>query len=175
MSPSKFACALAVAACLSQGPALAQEVVPFASPAHCQDSRLLIGLDEDRALSFQVEVADTPEKRARGLMFRTHLPAGQGMLFVYERPQPVSFWMRNTLIPLDMVFIDEIGVIRHIHRNATPLDETPIPGAAAGDPAPDRLMVLELAGGEAARLGLKSGQPVAHPALLAQEEAWPCA
>ncbi|MFC0202307.1 DUF192 domain-containing protein [Paracoccus rhizosphaerae] len=173
--PNRFVGALAVATCFLQGPALAQQVVPFTSPAQCQAGRLLIGLDEDRALSFQVELADTPERRARGLMFRTNLPAGQGMLFVYERPQPVSFWMRNTLIPLDMVFIDESGVIRHIHRNATPLDETPIPGAAPGDPAPDRLMVLEVAGGEAARLGLKIGQPVAHPAFSAQEEAWPCA
>ncbi len=53
-------------------------------------------------------------------MFRRNLPAGQGMLFVYPEPQPVSFWMRNTLIPLDLIFFDETGVIRHIHRNARP-------------------------------------------------------
>lgn len=96
------------------------------------------------------------------------------MLFVYPEPQPVSFWMRNTLIPLDLIFFDETGVIRHIHRNARPLDETPIPGAAIGDPRPDRLMVLEIAGGEAARLGLAAGQQLAHPALDRAGAAWPC-
>lgn len=118
---------------------------------------------DDGVVRFDVELADTAESRARGLMFREELPAGTGMLFIYESPQAVSFWMRNTLIPLDMVFLDRAGVIRHIHRNARPRDETPVPGAAAGDPDPERLMVLEIAGGEADRLGLAVGQPLAHP------------
>ncbi|MFV0384492.1 DUF192 domain-containing protein [Paracoccus sp. (in: a-proteobacteria)] len=124
--------------------------------------------------SFQVEIADNPVSRERGLMFRNDLPQGRGMLFIYDAPRPVSFWMRNTLIPLDLVFLDETGVIRHIHPNASPLDETPIPGSAVGDPHPDRLMVLEVAGGEAARMGLSRGQPMATPRLDPANAAWPC-
>ncbi|MBM3605867.1 MAG: DUF192 domain-containing protein [Alphaproteobacteria bacterium] len=139
----------------------------------CENSVAVIRQDS-RHLEYQVEIADTPETRARGLMFRRDLPAGQGMLFIYEEPQPVSFWMRNTLIPLDLLFFDQHGVLRHVHPNARPLDETSIPGAAADDPRPERLMVLEIGGGEAARLGIRAGQMLAHPALEARKAAWPC-
>ncbi|MCQ0970360.1 DUF192 domain-containing protein [Paracoccus sp. TK19116] len=125
-------------------------------------------------LSFEIEVADDVAERAQGLMNRARLPEKTGMLFVYQTPQPVAFWMRNTLIPLDMVFMDAEGVIRYIHENAIPQDETPIPGNEAGDPDPDRLMVLEIGGGEAARLGLAEGQAMAHPALDQDRAAFPC-
>lgn len=121
-----------------------------------------------------VEIADTDEERARGLMFRRDLPAGQGMLFIYDTPQPVSFWMRNTLIALDMVFIDARGAVRHVHAMARPLDETAIPGATPGDPAPERLMVLELPGGDAARLGIVPGMTLSHPALPQATALAPC-
>lgn len=143
------------------------------APADCSEQRVLIDTPAG-VVDVSVELADTPERRAIGLMYRQDLPKGQGMLFIYEAPQPVSFWMRNTLIPLDMIFLDDAGVIRHIHRNARPLDETSIPGAAVGDPDPNRLMVLEIAGGEAERLGLRTGQVLAHPALDAGQAAWPC-
>ncbi|MFN4060401.1 MAG: DUF192 domain-containing protein [Paracoccus hibiscisoli] len=159
---------------LAAGPAAAQAPVTPAPVAVCTSDVALIRVAPDRALSFAVELADTAKSRARGLMFRRDLPAGQGMLFIYPEPQPVSFWMRNTLIPLDMVFADAQGVIRHIHANARPLDETPIPGAAVGDPDRDRLMVLEIAGGEAARLGLEPGMVLAHPGLDPETAAWPC-
>ena len=107
-------------------------------------------------------------------MFRQELLPGQGMLFVYEHPQQVSFWMRNTLIPLDMIFIDPRGEVRHIHPMARPRDETPIPGAAAGDPAPERLMVLEVAGGDAARLGITPGMILSHPLLPQATALSPC-
>lgn len=117
---------------------------------------------------FAVSVMDDPEERARGLMFVKDMPAGAGMLFIYERPQPVSFWMRNTLIPLDMLFLDDTGTVRRIHENAVPLDETPIPG---GD---DILAVLEINGGMAARLGLEEGSVLRHPDLPQGGAAWPC-
>ncbi|WP_295045590.1 DUF192 domain-containing protein [uncultured Paracoccus sp.] len=125
-------------------------------------------------VAVQVELADDDAERARGLMFRRTLPKGHGMLFVYGSPRPVSFWMRNTYIPLDLVFLDQSGVIRHIHRNARPLDETPIPGAAPGDPDPHRQMILEIGGGEARRLGLAVGQAMAHPRLHQDLAELPC-
>ncbi|WP_378944345.1 DUF192 domain-containing protein [Paracoccus sp. R86501] len=140
----------------------------------CAADLALIRLNDQQVLSFDIEVVDTPESRAQGLMYRKDVPPGTGMLFIYEQPQRVSFWMRNTLVPLDMVFLDASGVIRHIHPNARPLDETPVPGALIGDPHPDRLMVLEIAGGEAARLGLADGQALAHPALDQDAAEFPC-
>lgn len=145
----------------------------FAQIIECAPDLALIKA-EDRYLRFQVEVADDPQERAKGLMYRKDLPDGHGMLFIYETPRPASFWMRNTLIPLDLIFFDETGTIRHIHPNARPLDETPIPGAAPGDPNPKRLMVLEIAGGEAKRYGLAVGQKLAHPALPADRAALAC-
>ena len=122
----------------------------------------------------QVEIADTAQERAHGLMFRRNLPSGQGMLFIYETPQPVNFWMRNTLIPLDMIFIDARGVVRHVHAMARPLDETGIPGATPDDAAPDRLMVLEVPGGDAARLGIVPGMVLSHPGLPQALALAPC-
>ncbi|MBU2958714.1 DUF192 domain-containing protein [Paracoccus sp. C2R09] len=136
----------------------------MAGAVECTADSVVIGT-ASADVRISVEIADDAAERARGLMFRRQLDPDAGMLFIYESPQPVSFWMRNTLIPLDLIFIDMQGVIRHIHRNARPLDETPIPGAAVGDPSPDRLMVLEIGGGEADRHGLAVGQALAHPAL----------
>lgn len=116
---------------------------------------------------FRVELADEPTARARGLMHRESLPLSQGMLFVYEHPQRVSFWMRNTLIPLDMLFIDARGRVRRIHHQAIPRDETQIPGG------PDILAVLEINGGLAARMGMTEGSEIRHPAF-GFDALWPC-
>ena len=125
-------------------------------------------------LDLPVEIADTPAERAQGLMGRESLAPGAGMLFVYESPRPASFWMKNTLIPLDMLFFDAAGVLRSVHAQARPLDLTPIPGAAPDDPHPDRLLILELGGGEAARLGIGMGARLAHPAVPQAAAAAPC-
>ncbi|MFV0411425.1 MAG: DUF192 domain-containing protein [Paracoccus sp. (in: a-proteobacteria)] len=119
----------------------------------------------DAGVTVQVEIADDPAERAQGLMNRDRLAPGTGMLFIYDSPREVAFWMKDTLIPLDMVFMDASGTIRHIHPSARPLDETAIPGAKIGDPAPERLMILEIGGGESARLGLKEGMAMAYPRL----------
>ncbi|MDF1726929.1 MAG: DUF192 domain-containing protein [Sulfitobacter sp.] len=118
---------------------------------------------------FSVEIADDPEEQARGLMFREKLPLSAGMLFVYERPRSASFWMRNTLIPLDMLFVDARGVVQKIHPQAIPRDETPIEGGEGV------LAVLEINGGMAARLGITEGSVLRHPALPGDGLAWPCA
>jgi uncharacterized protein len=106
---------------------------------------------------FTVEVAETPQEEARGLMFRKSLAADSGMLFDFKRPQEVAFWMKNTLIPLDMLFVDAEGRIAGIHANAVPLSL-----ATIESPGPVRA-VIELAGGTAARLGIKPGDRVLYP------------
>ena len=135
--------------------------------AACSDGAVALRGDWGQA-RFSVELADDVGERARGLMFRESMPASSGMLFVYERPQTLSFWMRNTLIPLDMLFVDSRGVVQHIHSNAVPLDETPITG---GD---NMLAVLEINGGLARRMGITEGSELRHPAFAASEPAWPC-
>jgi uncharacterized membrane protein (UPF0127 family) len=102
---------------------------------------------------FQVEVATTPEEQARGLMFRDELPADQGMLFVYDREGPRSFWMKNTLIPLDILFFDGNRRLINWHT-ANPCHSDPCPGYSGDAPA---RYVLELNAGTAAELELKSG------------------
>jgi uncharacterized membrane protein (UPF0127 family) len=103
---------------------------------------------------FQVEVADTEESRELGLMFRKSLADDRGMLFDFKVVQPVSFWMRNTLIPLDMVFIGADGRVVSVASNAKPLDETPIPSKG------EILGVLEIRGGLAHELGIEPGDRV---------------
>lgn len=143
------------------------------TPVTCREDQVTF-VDGTRQIKVRVEIADDPQERAQGLMFRQSLPQGSGMLFIYEAPAPVSFWMRNTLIPLDMVFLDQRGIVRHIHPNARPHDETSISGALPGDDDPDRLMVLEVPGGDAARLGLRIGMAMAHPGLPQNAAAAPC-
>ncbi|MGJ8615805.1 MAG: DUF192 domain-containing protein [Sulfitobacter sp.] len=138
----------------------------FADKACREDTVLLRG--DWGSVRFTVEVADDPQEQQQGLMNREAMAFSHGMLFVYDSPRPQSFWMRNTLIPLDMLFIDAQGVVRHIHHMAKPLDETPIFG---GD---NLLSVLEINGGLAKRLGITVDSEVRHPAFAAFAPAWPC-
>ena len=110
--------------------------------------------------TFDVWLADSSRRQAQGLMFVRALPELRGMLFVHESPKPMSMWMKNTYIPLDMVFIDARGKIQQIVAQTTPHSLDIIRSDA---PA---LAVLEIAGGEAKRLGLHRGQRVVHPALV---------
>ncbi len=122
--------------------------------------------DSDTTLRFHVEVMDTPAEREQGLMFRKSLPKFSGMLFVYETPQPVAFWMKNTLIPLDMLFFDGTGKLTRIKSQAQPLDETPVVGGNA------IRYVLEINGGLAQSLGIDLGAEMRNPAI--EGAAWPC-
>jgi hypothetical protein len=108
---------------------------------------------------FQVEIADNDAERARGLMFRTSLAADRGMLFIFPEPAEQSFWMKNTLIPLDIIFIGADGRVLNIARQAAP--KTLDPRRSAGEAR----FVLELRGGEAARRGIAPGDRVGHRAI----------
>ncbi len=134
--------------------------------AACDEGRIELRGDGGRA-AFSVEVADDPSERSVGLMNRPSMPKGAGMLFVYERPQRAVFWMRNTLIPLDMIFMDETGQVTHVHSEAVPLDETGIDGGE------DVKFVLEINGGLAERLGIAEGYEMLHPSV-GDIAAWPC-
>lgn len=117
---------------------------------------------------FSVDVVDTPESRSRGLMFVEDMPRMSGMLFVYDREQTVSFWMKNTLIPLDMVFADGSGTVQRVHENAVPEDLTAIPGGT------NIQYVLEINGGLARQLGIGAGSEMRHPAIADDVASWPC-
>ncbi|MCR9070133.1 MAG: DUF192 domain-containing protein [Alphaproteobacteria bacterium] len=108
---------------------------------------------------FQVEIADTPEERGRGLMHRDELAADRGMLFVFPRRERITMWMRNTRIPLDMLFIGDDGRVEQIHERAVPYSEATI--------ASRRRVryVLELVGGTAERLGIGEGALVTSDAM----------
>ena len=109
--------------------------------------------------SFDIEVMTTMADRAKGLMFRRSLPAKSGMLFVYDRPQAATMWMKNTYIPLDMVFIAEGGEVHRIEANTEPFSTAIISSEG------DIIAVLELNAGEAARIGLKRGDRAIYPGL----------
>ncbi len=105
---------------------------------------------------FFVEIADTDAEREKGLMFRKEVPPDRGMLFDFKTPREVAFWMKNTLIPLDIIYIRTDGTVLSIARNTTPLSETPIP---SGGPV---VGVLELAGGRTGEIGLMPGDRIEH-------------
>lgn len=119
-----------------------------------RDTLVLITASGERKID--IEVAETMEQKAMGLMFRTALADTAGMLFPYDPPQNITMWMKNTFIPLDMVFIRPDGIVHRIEARTTPHSERTI---EAGAPC---AAVLELAGGAAERLGLKAGDKVVH-------------
>ncbi len=107
--------------------------------------------------AFQVEVMRDDAQRARGLMYRRSMAPDHGMLFDFERPAPVTMWMKNTYLPLDMVFIRSDGTIARIAADTEPLSTKVIP---SGEPV---LAVLELNAGTAAKLGIRAGDRIEHP------------
>lgn len=116
---------------------------------------------------FSIEIADTFKSQRIGLMNRSNMASSAGMLFIYDHPRPLSFWMRNTLIELDMLFIDSHGVVKQIHHRAQPLDETPILGGKG-------IAVLEINGGLAKSLGITAGTELQHPSFEKGDPAWAC-
>lgn len=137
--------------------------------AECRDDRVTIQGGFGSA-SFTVQVADDPAERAQGLMNVPEMGTLEGMLFVYQQPGRVSFWMKNTLIPLDLIFAGPDGTIRHIHAEAVPLDTTSVGPPPEVD---DIQFVLEVNGGLAERLGIAPGDVLQHPAI-GEGAARPC-
>jgi uncharacterized membrane protein (UPF0127 family) len=141
-------------------------MVASVGAAACRDDRVTVHGDWGRA-NFAVTVADDNAERSQGLMFVEQMGTLEGMLFIYETPRRASFWMRNTLIPLDMLVAGPDGPGLSIHENAIPLNETNIPG---GDGVQ---FVLEINGGLSARLGIEVGDILQHPGI-GDGAAMPC-
>jgi len=120
-------------------------------------STLVIETARGATVSFSVELADDDQSRATGMMFRTRAPRGTGMLFDFKQPEHVAFWMKNTPIPLDMIFIRADGTIWRIAPDAVPHSLQSVPSLGPVQ------AVLEIAGGEAAALGIAEGDRVRHP------------
>ena len=127
-------------------------------------STLEIVTQDNRTYAFEVDLAVTPAQRAHGLMFRQDMAEDEGMLFLFGREAPRSFWMKNTYLALDIIFLDQHGTIARIAPDTTPFDETAIPSIV---PA---AAVLEVLAGTAQRLGLGPGDRVLHRALAAPPE-----
>jgi uncharacterized membrane protein (UPF0127 family) len=147
--------------------AAALGLVSVSAEAACNPARIELRGPWGQA-AFGVEIADTDAARARGLMHRDSLPRSAGMLFVYPRPVRAQFWMKDTLIPLDMIFADEAGRVQGVHHRARPLDTTVIDGG------PGIRFVLEINGGLAERMGIAAGSELRHPAIDGPDAAWPC-
>ncbi|GAA6158103.1 DUF192 domain-containing protein [Ruegeria sp. HU-ET01832] len=135
--------------------------------AACSPDRVTLKNDKSQ-VSFDIELAVSPQERARGLMFRESLPQRAGMMFIFDPPQPVAFWMKNTLIPLDMIFLDRSGSVVHVHSNAIPGDLTPIEG---GDSV---YAVLEINAGLAERYLIMPGTQMRHEVFSQGPAIWPC-
>jgi uncharacterized membrane protein (UPF0127 family) len=145
---------VALPACKSEG----QKAAPASAPANTAADVTIE--TADRKIVFRVEVALTPEEHARGLMYRTRLATDAGMIFIFDEAQIQRFWMKNTLIPLDMVFIGADRRIVGVVENAAPETEDE---RKVGAPSQ---YVLEIGGGLAAQLGIRAGQPVDFQGVL---------
>lgn len=141
--------------------------ITSATPSECDWNRVDLRGDWGTA-TFQVEVADTPDVRTVGLMYREILPKRNGMLFIFDAPRPVSFWMKNTLIPLDILFFDQRGVLTKKKDRAPPLSTASIAGGNSV------LSVLEINGGLAELYGIKLGTEIRHPSISNSQSAWKC-
>lgn len=129
-------------------------LVSAVTPAASLPSDVVLVETASSQYRFEVEVADDPGERAAGLMYRRSLADNAGMLFIYPKPQPVEFWMKNTPLSLDIVFVRQDGTIARIAENTVPMSEELIP---SGEPV---RAVLEVKGGTMRQLGIAAGDRV---------------
>ncbi len=153
----RFVLLIAAAAFLAVTPACADDAQTL------EKVTVVIKSSDGVSHNFNVELALTPDQQEKGLMFRTELADNAGMLFAFPEESKRAFWMRNTLVPLDMVFIKKDGAIALIHQNAVPEYLTPIPSQ---EPV---LAVLELKGGVTEKLGIKAGDMVYNKRFFGNE------
>ena len=165
----RLACLAAFAAIVLGGAgASAQDPQTLVPLSAFPRERIAVETRSARRHAFDAWRAETPQTRAQGLMFVGSLQPEQAMIFVYTRPQLVAMWMKNTLIPLDMLFVDADGCVVKVHEQAQPGALATI---AADAPV---VLVVELAGGVAASLGLRVGDRVVRPAADWPQEPRPC-
>lgn len=129
----------------------------YAKDSESQLEELLIIKEDGEVLSYRIEIADTAATRKKGLMYRKYMPREQGMLLVYSRSRQVNIWMKNTHIPLDIIYIDERGEITQITRDAVPFSLASMPSQSKV------LAVLELNAGETEKQEIQVGDQVVHP------------
>ncbi len=150
--------AVALAACTANGNAEAETKQTGSTPASSSASGLEVASltvqSGEKVHNFDVEVARSPQEQAKGLMFRKSLADDEGMIFPFPIPKFASFWMKNTVIPLDLIFVRTDGTIESIAANAEPLS---LESRSSGEPV---AMVLEIRGGLAEELGIKAGDTV---------------
>ena len=136
--------------------AVIASLAPAASHAAAAGDKLVVATPAGKH-AFTIEWAVTADERERGLMYRKTMPKDHGMLFDFQTEQSVAFWMRNTYLPLDMLFIDGAGTVKRIEHKATPLSDRVIPSGAA------IRYVFEINGGTADALGISEGDKVTIP------------
>jgi uncharacterized protein len=154
---SRLLLALTAVLLLAAGVARAQsEIEPLSA---FPQSLLAVRTSSGNIINFKIWSADTPARDQQGLMFQRSMDLHAGMLFVFPKNERVSMWMKNTYIPLDLLFMNQYGVIEYIAVNATPLSEAII------GPSQPEYAVLELNGGACEKLGIKIGDSVIHPSF----------
>ena len=163
-----LATVLAVVLGLPQTDALAERAAVVKPLSAFPRERITIETRGARRHVFAAWRADTPQTRAQGLMFVPELGTDQAMIFVYSPAQQVGMWMMNTLIPLDMLFVDEAGCVVKVHERAEPGSLDTI---SSGAPV---VVVVELAGGTTSRLGIAAGDRVLRPDARWPRAARPC-
>lgn len=168
MHAAALAAALAVGLGLPTVAALAERTEVVRPLSAFPRERIAVETRSARRHVFEAWRADTPQTRAQGLMFVPELRVDQAMIFVYTPAQQVGMWMMNTLVPLDMLFVDDAGCVVKLHERAEPGSLDTI---SSGAPV---VLVVELAGGTASRLGIGAGDRVLRPDARWPRASRPC-
>ena len=142
---------------------------PLASAQSCRPDVIRFRIRGHEVAHFRVEIAATREQRRVGLMNRRHMAQDAGMIFQWEQPIHARFWMKDTLIPLDMIFLNDAGVVQRVAANAKPMDETVIDGGWQIQ------YVVEVNAGRAKAVGIGPGAQMQSALIPAARAAWPCA
>jgi len=147
---------------------LALAALSGAARADCSPDQVELRTLFGAVQHFSVDLADDPDERARGLMFRDHMPMAAGMLFVFPAPKHATFWMKNTPLSLDIIFADATGLVTRVQDSAEPMSEALIDGGEGV------AFVLEINGGLARPMGIVPGAVLRHPAIAQGGAAWAC-